>query len=329
LRGRFRTQKRVLFFCAVRLLQGIARLLPRRSALAVFAGIGTLARFVDRPAVRRSLAHLEKALGDRTTCAERRTLVRRMFAMLGRNVLDLVRPGRLSLVQLAELVEFEGFENLERAAARGRGVVALSAHLGNWEILGAALAARGIEVHAIARRVFDSRSNRLLEEWRRRHGITTHSVEEGLSPLLGVLRAGGVLGVLADQDTRGAAVFAPFFGEPARTTAIPFLLAERSGAALVPMWVRLGEDGRHRVRILPALAAATGRDLKARIVDAATRWNAIAEAAILENPEQWVWFHQRWKSKAPVELRRHSHLQRPRRALPTRVRSSKGVAIAR
>jgi KDO2-lipid IV(A) lauroyltransferase len=255
--------------------------------------------------------------------------VRRMFAALGRNVVDLVRPGRRSPAELAKLVEFEGLEHLQEAVARGRGVVALSAHLGNWEILGAALAARGYEVHAVTRRVFDSRSNRLLEAWRRRHGIITLSVDEGFSCVFGALRSGKLVGVLADQDTRGPAVFVPFFGECARTTAIPFLLAERTGAALVPMWIRMSEDGRHRVRVLPALTPAAGGDVATRIVDAATRWNVILESAILESPEQWVWFHRRWKSKAPAGLPRRPHPRRSRTARPSRVRPSKGVAIAR
>ncbi len=255
--------------------------------------------------------------------------MRRMFAAWARNVVDLVRPGRRTPAELAEIVEFQGLEHLEEAVARGQGVVALSAHLGNWEILGAALVARGYEVHAIARRVFDSRSNRLLEAWRSRHGIITHSVDDGFARVFGALRSGKLVGVLADQDTRGPAVFVPFFGERARTTAIPFLLAERTGAALVPMWIRLGEDGRHRVRILRALAPAEGRDVTERIVDAATRWNLILESAILESPEQWAWFHRRWKSKPPAGLPRRQHPRRSRPTRPTRVRPSKGVAIAR
>lgn len=296
MRGRFRTMKRLLFFAAVRSLQVFAAVLPRRVLLAVFGGIADVAHRIDRPAVRRSLAHLEKAFGDELTPETRDRVVRDMFRVFGHNLVDLLRPAPFPGGDPAAIVDAEGLEHLERPLREGRGVIALSAHLGNWEVLGAALAAWGFPLHVLAARLFDGRSDRLLNGWRRARGVRVHHRDEGLAPLLAVLRRGEILGALVDQHGPGPGIWADFFGWPARTSTVPFVLARRTGAALVPVFIHLGPDGRHRIRVEAALAS-DGADLR----DLVTRWHARLEAAIREHPAQWVWHHRRWRPRAPQE----------------------------
>lgn len=301
MRGRFRTTKRFLFYVAVRCLQTICRLLPRRAAMRALGLVADAAFLVDRPARRRSLAHLEIAFGAPDDPRGRLRLVREMFRSTARQVADLLR--RPQGDGYPDLVDIDGREHLERALAQGRGVVALSGHLGNWEMLGAALAGRGFPIHVMAKPTFDRRSDRMLNDWRRANGVRVIRPEGGLRRAVRVLRGGGVLGVLVDQDAGGASVFVDFFGRPARTRRAPFQLARRLGAPLVPMVVTLGPDGRHRVEIGEPIAPSPPADAEAALKADVAAWHAFLERAIRRAPEQWVWHHRRWKTRPPGEAR--------------------------
>ncbi len=321
MRGRFRKTKRVLFHLAVRGLQFLARVLPRAVGLRVFAAIGDIVRVIDRPAVRRTVAHLDIALADETTPFERKRLMVGMFRAMFRNLVDLLRP----FPKHAEgLARFEGLAHLDAALASGRGVVALSAHLGNWEVLGAALASRGYPVSVVAREIFDVRSDRMLNAWRTRAGVRVHPRTRGLLGVVRDLRAGGIVGTLVDQDTGGPSVFADFFGHPARTPSAPFVLAQRTGAALVPMWVHMDRAGRHVVEIRPAIARSHRQGIEADVA----AWHRQLEAAIRAHPEQWVWHHRRWKTRPQASVTDLRTFSRNAAAEPS-ARATRGAAAGR
>jgi KDO2-lipid IV(A) lauroyltransferase len=297
MRGRFRTTKRLLFFGAVRLLKLIAAVLPRRATFAVFGAIARVAHRIDRPAVRRSHAHLEKAFGRGLSADARDEIVEGMFRVFGHNLVDLLRPRPFVGDRPEAIVDAEGLEHLRRPLDEGRGVVALSAHFGNWELLGAALTAWGFPLHVLAARLFDPRSDRLLNRWRRARGVRVHHRDGGLAPLVSALRSGEIVGALVDQDGPGRGIFVGFFGSPARTSVGPFVLAARTGAALVPVLIHLDADGRHRIRVSPELVPRAELAGLERVRDLVTRWHAVLESAIREHPEQWVWHHRRWRSR--------------------------------
>jgi KDO2-lipid IV(A) lauroyltransferase len=194
-------------------------------------------------------------------------------------------------------VRFEGLTHLDAALRSGRGVVALSAHLGNWEVLGAALAASGYPVSVVAREVFDPRTDRVLNGWRERAGVRVHPRARGLFGAVRDLREGRIVGTLVDQDTGGPSVFADFFGRAARTPSAPFVLARRTGASLVPMWIHMREDGVHVVEVRPAIPRSASVAGDAALLADVAAWHRQLEGAIRAYPEQWVWHHRRWKTR--------------------------------
>lgn len=300
--GRYRRTKRLLFYAAVRTCQAVVRLLPRRAALALFSEVGAIVHKIDRPAVRRSEAHLRLALPECQDGRFREDLVRAMFRAHGKNLVDLLRLGHVSPAEIQKIVILRGFENLEKAYAQGNGVLAVSAHLGNWEILGAAIATRGIPLHVVTRTLFDERSDALLNRWRRRMGLTPHGRENGLMGVARALRHGHVVGVLLDQDTAGPGVWADFFGQKARTPSTPFLLARRLGASICPMTISMNQaTGLHEAVIHPAIPAVPGLKAEELLERDLLAWHGILEEEIRRHPEQWVWFHRRWRS-APRPL---------------------------
>ena len=295
--GKLRNARHWALYAGVRALQGTATVVPRRLGLPLFAGIGDVVRVFDRPAVRTSRANLARALGHLPE-SEREQLMREMFRAMGRNVFDLLRLRAFDARRAA--VRIEGEEWAHEAYARGRGVVALSAHCGNWEILAATMAQRGFPVHAVARRLFDPRLDRLMNDWRESAGVRIHDAAHGLREACRVLRRGEILATLPDQDTSGPAAFVDFFGHPAKTPTMPFRLARSTGAALLPILISQDEHGTHCIRVWPALVPSTAADESEAIRADIAAWHRILEDFLREHPAQWVWFHRRWKSKPPT-----------------------------
>jgi KDO2-lipid IV(A) lauroyltransferase len=292
----------MLFYPLVRACEALAVALPRPAAIAVFAALGDVACMIDRRARKRIVEHLEIAWGDRLSSAQRREVRRRMFQDFGRNLVDFLRLRRTTKNDLRQLVQLEGLDHLDEALAKGRGVLAVSAHFGSWELLGAALVARGYEVHVLAREVFDPRIGQRLQALREQAGITVHVGQGGLAGIVRALKRGSIVGVLLDQDTGGPAVFTEFFGRLARTPTTPFRIARRLGAEIVPMIIRL-EDLTHHVRIHPALW--NSEDSPEDVVRDLSAWHRILEREISASPSQWVWFHQRWKRRPEAAAGAH------------------------
>jgi KDO2-lipid IV(A) lauroyltransferase len=206
----------------------------------------------------------------------------------------LLRPPSVML----RLVEVEGLEHLERAATPGRGVLLLTAHLGNWELLAAAHVLTGRPLSEVVRPLDQPVLDRLVARLRRRTGVEVIPKQRGLRGILDALRRGRMVGILLDQNaSRAEGVFVPFFGTPASTSRGMALAALRSGAPVLPVFIRRGPDGRHRVQIQPEVLRPVNRDPTA-FTAALT---AAIEAEVRRVPEQWLWAHRRWRTRPPGE----------------------------
>ena len=215
---------------------------------------------------------------------------RAVFEEIGRNAYDFLRYPDLSPARRQALVELEGREHLDGALASGRGAVVVTAHLGCWEVLAGALAARGYPLKALAQPLREPRLEKLLRRHRARMGIETLSSMD--SPLAAVrhVQQGGFLGVLMDQRMKRGGVTVNFLGQSTRMTDAPARLALAAGAPLLPVGISRGADHRHRARALPAVETAS-------LVSAPALTQALADALgalIRETPEQWMWIHPRW-----------------------------------
>jgi Kdo2-lipid IVA lauroyltransferase/acyltransferase len=201
---------------------------------------------------------------------------------------------------LDRLVRFEGEEPLKTAASLGRGVVFVTAHIGNWELMGLAVASR-YPLAVVAAPIYDPRVEEIMIRLRSSHGIETLVRESPgyLKRLIGMLRRGGVVGLLIDQDTKTEGVFVPFFHRPAYTPAGAASLAYRTGAAVVVGFiVREGRD-RHRVIIQGPLTLARSRDNDHDVRVETARFTKMIEDQIRRTPDQWIWMHRRWKTSPP------------------------------
>jgi Kdo2-lipid IVA lauroyltransferase/acyltransferase len=289
--------RRELRVRALLLLLPLFSRLPSRVALAVGAAAGWLAWYVARRHRTAALQHLAIAFPDRDAAWRART-GRSSFVNLGRSALELIVVGP---ADLARTVQFDpgSLEILTAAHAEGRGVVAISCHLDNWELLARRVAAEGLPVATVAREAQDPRLTAILDRsrgatgivslWRNRPGTARGFVRH--------LRAGGVVAALIDQDTEVSGHFVSFFGREAFTPRAPADLALRLGAAVVFARIRRVASGVHRVRVWRLAVPASG-DREAGSLALTAAATAAIEEEVRAHPDQWVWMHARWRTRA-------------------------------
>lgn len=288
-----------LEYLLFRVAGGVGRLLGDRGAARLGAALG---RFVYHGlGIRRRVveSHIRHAFPGRDEAWVQATAAA-AYAHLGREGMALLRLSSLDRAKVRARTEIEGLDAFLAALDRGRGLVLVTGHIGNWEIGGASLAARGIAIDVVAQRQANPLFDRAIVEARERLGMRV--IERGRATREGLrsLRQGRVLAFVADQDARRAGVFVPFFGRLASTHRGPALLALRTGAPLFLGVALRARDGRYRVRLEEVVVDRDGDadDVVRRLTAAFT---AGLEAAVLAAPDQYLWHHRRWKTRPPEE----------------------------
>jgi KDO2-lipid IV(A) lauroyltransferase len=286
----------------MRLLGWLVARIPRRWLEAFGALLGTLV-WATRIRRRVVLDNLRLAFPEKTE-EERRRIAKATFVNLGRMISDFVRIPFLGREELERICVTEGWECYEAARARGKGLVACTAHFGNFEVLAAAHTMRGVPITTISRPMGKSRVNELWRALRRKGGVDEIIVKKGatLSAAMKAVQSGRALGYVIDQNQPARhAVFPTFFGVPAATAATPAVLAMRTGAAVVFVVSYPLGDGRHRVVLEGPLDPPDTGDRERDILAFMQDLNDRLERWVRAHPEQWYWLHRRWKTRPPQE----------------------------
>jgi KDO2-lipid IV(A) lauroyltransferase len=287
-------------YALLRVVMGALAALPLVVALRLGELVALIAYACDVPHRRIGMRNLGIAFPEKAI-AERRRILRQSFLNLGRMAVELAHLPRLSAAQLLDMVRFED-EAWWREAIdweRSTGVLILSGHFGNWELLVAAHGMRGHPVHLVHRAIANPLVDRWLHDLRTRAG--THMIRKSGAGR-GVLRAlheRALLVLPIDQNsTRGLGVFVDFFGLPASTNSGMARIALRTDAPIVPAFiVREGRSARHRVHVLPILQVERTGDFEDEVRRNTQRFTEVFEEMVRRYPEQWLWMHKRWKTR--------------------------------
>lgn len=248
------------------------------------------------------IRHLSFAFPEKTKRDVDR-LARSVFEMLGKNAGEMLRATRVkTLDDLQKFLITHGLENYEHAIKKGKGVIFLTCHLGAFDLQVSNMALRGLNPNIIGTPLKDERLNELLWNYRNMHGAI--AIERGRETfrLIKVLKSGGSVALLIDQDTKVKSRFVNFFGKPAATPVGATVLAMKTGAAIVPTYVYLGKDWKQHMHILPEIPITRSGDEEADIIHNTQVLTNFIEDVIRKNPEQWVWMHKRWKTKPGEEV---------------------------
>jgi KDO2-lipid IV(A) lauroyltransferase len=283
------------------LIRGIS-ILPRPVARAAGIGLGQLVYLLHGKLRRVGMRNLQLAFPQKSA-HERRRILRGEFTSLGRQLAEVCLFPSYTRENVTKIVVYDGFENFERAEARGKGVIYLTAHLGGWELSAFSHSIQGHPLHVVMRGMDNPFLDRFITHLRTMHGNRAVDKDNFVRGLLSAMKAGETVGILMDTNmTPPQGVFVDFFGIPACTASGLARIALRTDAAVVPgftIWDR--ELRKYRLRFDPALDLIRTGDEEADIVANTALFTKVIEEYVRRYPDQWLWVHRRWKTRPAGE----------------------------
>lgn len=222
-------------------------------------------------------------------------VVRKSFMNLGRSLAEIIKIyfglGR----RLIDSIEVVGFDNYLKAKERGKGILFITGHCGNWELTALGFGARVAPLAVIARAQNNPYLNRLVEKTRARYGNRIIYKQGALMAILSVLRNNGMVGVLMDQAVLPEEGYIiDFLGRGAWTMKIPAIIARKRGAAVLPAFIHR-EGNRYIGTLYPEVPLSQEKDEEKALIEDTKKFSSYIENYIREHPAEWLWIHRRWK----------------------------------
>jgi KDO2-lipid IV(A) lauroyltransferase len=277
----------------------ITKIIPSTCLYGFARGIAFLGyRFASK---QRNIAmdSLSIAFGSEKTRQEREKIAQDCFTLMAKSAIEL-----LFLMDRPELlkkrVSLEGKKNLDDALKAGRGVILVSAHFGNFPLLMAKLSLEGYKTAGIMRAMRDTRVESMFLKKRSRLGIKTiYSQPRNtcVNTTIESLRNNELVFIPIDQNFGTSGVFVNFFGTKAATATGPVVLAQRTGAKLLPCFIIRNPDDTHRLIFEPEIGLVQGKDAQETVLINIQKLTGVIESYIRNYPAEWGWIHRRWKSK--------------------------------
>lgn len=252
-------------------------------------------------------SNLRLALGGELSEQELRALARKFYGCIGITFLEIARNFALTRQEMQEELYLapEDLKYIEERLARGRGIVFISAHIANWELLAMGVAAQGLPSAIVVKKMNNRVSQALIERQRRKTGLEIIYSGGTIEKMKTALRQGKVIGFMVDQNTTGQkGIRANFFGVPASSIRGLARLVKETQTPVIPVCAFRQADGSHRMKVLPELeyySESSGLDpaesaLREEWVNT-QRYQAAIEQLVRMHPEQWLWIHRRWKAR--------------------------------
>ena len=294
--------KERLQFALVWLLLKLAGVLPRPVARALTVGIVRMLLALLPKLRRTAFFNLRLAFPDWPD-ERREAVIHRMTRSLGWMAAEFARLPRYTKDNIADAIVLDGHENFLSGLQRGKGVLFLTGHIGAWELSSFAHALYGYPLHYMARPLDHPLVDALVNRYRGLSGNQPIFKNESARAMLKILKEGGTIGILADQNTmRDEGSFVDFFGTPACTTTGIARVALHTGAAVVPGYAVWDEQfHKYRLRFEPPLELIRTGDSEQDIAANTRLFARVLEDIIRKYPEQWVWIHARWKTRPKGE----------------------------
>jgi len=277
-----------------RVLGAMVPRIPPRLGYALFGWIG--ARFFDwfadaREPLRDNMRHVMPNAAAPEIDRVARDILRNHL----KNYYDFFRSTRLTKDDIAKIVQVNGFEHLERALTRGKGVIFITAHFGNLDIVGQTFAIRGYKVTTPAEHVKPEILYQRIVATRAAKGLTIIPVDGPLLSLVRALKKNEIVGLASDLDVTKSGIVVNFFDAPARLPDGHVQLALKTGAALLPAFSMRLPDNTFAAYAEPAIELRNTADFSADVRAGVEQVARVMEKWIGQHPDQWVMFHKIWK----------------------------------
>jgi Kdo2-lipid IVA lauroyltransferase/acyltransferase len=293
--------KHHLIYYSANILIGFLCLLPFAWMKFLGRGFGWLVFKLARKERDKTTKNIRIAYSQTLNWIQAEKLAQKVWIRLGWNIFEVARWMPMTQEEVvSQVVRVHGWEHMEKALAGNKGVLILSGHLGNWELMGAYFASKTPTV-AVAQNLYDDRFDELIT-WMRSEKLKIPMIKRGLAlrGILEALKSNNAICALVDQDTGKDGIFVPFFGKQTWTQSGVARIAYKTGAALVPAFVVRGADGQFELYVEKEIEFQKTEDAEKDILEIVRRYTEVIETYVKTYPDQWMWMHERWKTKPPA-----------------------------
>ena len=293
----------LLYWSSVIVLRTAAEL-PQWLSNWLVSRMALLGYYVFKTNRNIALSNLRLAFKENLSRQERRRLANRMFLNFGCSLAEFISMPMWGRKRIIECVEGEKYLNLIRKyRIKGKGIIIAGGHIGNWELFAAYTAAH-FPLSVVARRLYFKPFDKEIVNRRRKLGINVIYQEDGIKPILKALRRGHVVGILVDQDIKGVSSdFVDFFGVPASTPSAHAALSLTTGAPMIAAGlVRKSPPNQFEILAEGPIEIKRTANKTADRITLVAKWSKTFESFIKKYPNQWAWFHPRWKTRPPDEI---------------------------
>jgi KDO2-lipid IV(A) lauroyltransferase len=293
--------RHLLLGWAARFGFALGKTIPRGAGLALFSSFGRLCYYLLSRDRKRTIKNLRFVFGKEWSERKIRVTARAVFASLGKNLFDALHLDTMRAKKFDRTVSHDSLDELNAVKASGRGMVVVTAHAGCFEMLLHFYAKKGFDCFAVGRAFENQAIDAAVRRMRSGPGIEYVDRSEDSRKIVRMLRQGKTMGVLTDQDTKVEGVFADFLGHPAFTPSGAVRFAMKFDIPIFVLLTARLDGDKHHVFIAPQLTYVKTDDFEADLLSVVQRTNDIISAHIRKFPEQWVWMHERWKTKPPKQ----------------------------
>jgi len=277
-------------------------LLPEGPALWLGRRFGSLFYYLDWEHRSVALQNLHIAFGQEKSERERKAIAKRTFQNFGMMAIEFFRIPGMNTEDFKKKVSFEGLDEALKLLEKKKGGLLLIGHFGNWELMALMSKVIGNPILVIAKPINQKGVDRWITEIRKVTGLELIPPENATQKVVQALSQNRLVGILIDQRAkRSRGVWADFFGRKVPTTPGLAVMAMRSGAPVVPVFIVRDGFQKHRLLIKEPVELVLTGDMKKDVKINTQRFTDTLEAMIRQYPDQWLWIHRRWERKKGIK----------------------------
>lgn len=277
----------------------LVNLLPEGFTLRLGRQLGKMVYYLDRGHQKVAIQNLHIAFDQEKSEGEMRSIAKKAFENLGMMAVEFFRIPRIDVKEFKERVKIEGLEEALKLLEKRKGALLLLGHFGNWELMGLMSKVIGNPIMVIAKPLKKNRwVDQFITKVRSAGGLEVISNIKAGRKVIRALSQNRVVGILIDQRAkRSEGIWADFFGRKAPTTPSLAVLAMKTGAPVLPVFMIRNGFQKHRLIIKEPLELIRTGDIKKDVESNTQLFNDTLESMIRRHPDQWFWLHQRWERK--------------------------------